>query len=205
MSLYVGREGKIRLVDSTASPFYLELTLENMDFKGPMGRPRPEETLVLDRENINDGTVSAGHYIITSERAIAEPVAVSFTVRLDDTTWRQTLRDAINADSNVTAAWLVGPSNDDWETTKGDHTLTDIAGNTNAQPAFADLTKMCVDVQVLWNRTNDIGVQFGAVYFPPDQQEIAESEEAVTVTINGMCYEAITEITVFTGTNDSSD
>ncbi len=50
MSIYIGREGEIHLADSTGTPYYLAMVLENMDFKGPEGRPRPEETLVLHRE-----------------------------------------------------------------------------------------------------------------------------------------------------------
>jgi hypothetical protein len=196
MSLYIGREGKIRFIDSTAPAFYVEMVLENMDFKGPLGRPRPEETLVLDRENLS----SAMHYIVTSERAIAEPVAVSFTVRLDDTTLRQRMRDILDADS--AAAWTV--DGDTWVTTKGDHTLTDVDGNAHTGVAFADTRKRCCDVEVLWNSgATDIGVQYGAVYFDPGQQEIGEAEDAVSVTINGMCYEAITEITSLGGTNPS--
>jgi hypothetical protein len=191
MSIYIGREGLIRFYDSTATPYYVEFILENMDFKGPMGRPRPEETLVLNRENIDSNI----HYIVTSERAIAEPVAVSFTARLDDTTLKQRLRDMIDADSG--AAWTV--DGDTWVTTKGDGSLVDVDGNSTTAPAFADTRKRCVNVEVLWNSgANDIGLKYIAVYFDPAQQEIAEAEDAVTVTLNGMCYEAISEITAFT-------
>jgi hypothetical protein len=167
-----------------------------MDFKGPMGRPRPEETLVLDRENID----SAMHYIVSSERAIGEPVAVSFTARLDDTTLRQRLRDIIDADSGAT--WTV--DGDTWVTTKGDFSLVDVDGNSATDAAFADTRKRCVNIEVLWNSgATDIGLKYGAVYFDPGQQEIAEAEDAVSVTLNGMCYGAITEITAFTGGNPS--
>jgi hypothetical protein len=196
MSIYIGREGEVRAYDSTGTPYYVAFVLENMDFKGPMGRPRPEETLVLDRENID----SAMHYIVSSERAIGEPVAVSFTARLDDTTLRQRLRDIIDADSGAT--WTV--DGDTWLTTKGDFSLVDVDGNSATDAAFADTRKRCVNIEVLWNSgATDIGLKYGAVYFDPAQQEIAEAEDAVSVTLNGMCHGAITEITAFTGGNPS--
>lgn len=195
MSLYIGRKGKIRFYDSTPTPFYVEFTLENMDFKGPMAAARPEETLVLDRENLS----TIMHYIVTSERVIAEPIAVSFTARLDDTTLRQKLRQVLNSDNAAAGAWTVG--SDSWITTKGDGSLTDVDGNAISQSGvtFADTAKQAVNVEVLWDSgATDIGLKYDAVHFPPEQQEIAEAEEAVTVTVNGMGYEGVSEITAFT-------
>jgi hypothetical protein len=199
MSLYIGREGEIRFIDSTAVPYYFAMLLENMDFKGPWGRPRPEEILVLDRENID----AAMHYIVNSERAIGEPVAVSFTARLDDANNRTKLRQVINAASaDTSAGWTVGAHT--WWSTQADYTWTDVDGNSYTCPTHADTRKGCVDVDVLWNSgATDIGVKYGAVYFDPGQQEIGEAEDAVSVTLNGMCLGSITEITTIGGTNPS--
>lgn len=176
---------------------YFEVPFVQMDFKCPEGRPRPEETLVLDRENINDGTISAGHYVVTSERPIEEGVQTSFTAMIDDTTNRTALRDALEVGNPGSANWgSAGTS------TKTDTTYIDIDGNTAATSAFVDTDKKTCAIQVIWNAqsetaTSRIGRALNEVYIHPSDVEIAESEEGVTMSINGTVFGSIEEIVQF--------
>lgn len=199
MAIYIGRKGEIRLYDSTATPKYISLKFDAMDFSAPEGKARPEETLVLHREGLSTDM----HNVITSERVIAEPVEISFSGMLDSLKMRKLLRQAINAASSASSGWTVGA--DTWVTTKGDSTNLDIDGNSIATPAFADTRKACVNVEVLWDESStDIGRQYMEVYFPPEAQTIGESEEAVTISCTGQVYGlAGVSITSFTAGSES--
>jgi hypothetical protein len=172
---------------------YFEVPFINMDFKCPEGRPRPEETLELNRENID----SDMHYTVQSERAITEGLAVSFTAKLDDTTNRQALRDALEVGTPGSTYWTAAGTS-----TKTDTSYIDVDGNSTSTPAFDDTSKKTCCIQVLWDApsgtaTSRIGRSCNEVYFDPSQIEIAEAEDGVTLTCNGMSYGAIDEITQF--------
>ena len=49
MTKKTSRDAKLRLVDSTATAWYLELDFDQEDFNGPLGAPMTEEQLVLNR------------------------------------------------------------------------------------------------------------------------------------------------------------
>jgi hypothetical protein len=195
---YIGKKGTFRLYDGTGTPFYLEFVYDQMDFNGVMGRARPEEILVLDRGTLNSNV----HYVQGTDEPILEPVDISISCRLDDTTMRQRLRDALNIDSAAT--WDV--DGDTWVTTKGTTTLLSSTGSSVTTPTFADtaIGKRCVNVEILWDEgSSDIGVKYAEVYFPAAEQKIAEAADSLTVSLSGKVYGAITEITSFTAGNAS--
>lgn len=192
---YIGLDGTIRWYDSTAStPYYLEAVYEQMDFSGPLGRARPEEILVLDR----GVHTSNSHYVRGNDEPILEPLDISFSCRLDDTTLRQKLRDVLDCDHDgVGSSWDVGGNT--FVTTKGDSSLISGTGSSVAAPAFADTVKNTTDLELLWDAgSNDIGLRYGEVYWPPEQQQINEAEDSVMVNLTGRCYGLITEITSLT-------
>jgi hypothetical protein len=172
---------------------YFEVPFVNMDFKCPEGRARPEEVLKLNRENIDSNM----HYTVDTERALTEPLAMSFTARIDDTTNRQALRDALECGNPGSTYWSAAGTS-----TKGDTSYTDVDGNATSTPAFKDTSKKACCVQVLWDSVagtavTRIGRACHEVYFDPAQQEISEAEDAVPITINGMVYGPVEEITQF--------
>lgn len=194
---FTGRDGRLRLYDGTATPYFLEIAFVNADFRAPMNRPRPEEIVVLDRGRIT----SAAHYILGAGDPILQPVQLSFSFRLHNTepNYRR-FRQALNVD--MPSAWTVGAFT--WVTTKG--TTTVISDNpegvTNVTTnPFVDPRKRCVNVEVLWadpGGSADVGSKFGEVYFPPNEQNLAEGADDVMIQATGYIYGGITEITAFT-------
>ena len=58
---------------------YFEVAFSNMDFNGPIGRKRPEEILVLNRNTFD----AKAHYINTSDIGLYEPIPISFSCLVD--------------------------------------------------------------------------------------------------------------------------
>ena len=83
MSKLTNRKGSLRLYDSTDTPLYLDLDMDNGDVNGwPLGQPTTEEILVLHR-----GTMGANaHYIEGSDDAMMAPMDLSFSIMCEDTT-----------------------------------------------------------------------------------------------------------------------
>lgn len=172
---------------------FFEVPFVQMDFKCPEGRPRPEEMLILDRENLSTDM----HFLATSERPVTEGVQMSFTAMLDDTTNRQALRDALEVGNPGSANWSNAGTS-----TKTDTTYLDVDGNSITTPAFVDTDKKTCAIQVLWasqsgTATSRIGRALNEVYIHPSEVEFAEAEEGVTVSINGTVFGSIEEITQF--------
>jgi len=166
---------------------YFALIFDEGNLSAPEGRARPEETAILHRGRAAKGV----HYIGGPDAPILEPVELTFGVRVDTVYNRNALLAALtcgnpNYDTNWDAA---GTS------TKGDTSLVDGDGNSFTLPGFADSEKKTVCVEILWTKD---GVQYGRayheVYFPPDQQSLAESEEGVIVSCTGLVYGKIEEI-----------
>ena len=59
---------------------HFEVAFSQMDFSGPMGRPKCEEALVLDRNNMN----AKAHYIEGMDGKKYDPLEISFSCILDD-------------------------------------------------------------------------------------------------------------------------
>lgn len=192
MSKLTMRKGKIRLYDSTATPWYLELDLDVGDFSGPLGTPRNEEILVLNRGVMD----SLGHYIKGADDKLMEPVQCSFSVLVRDD--QQTV-NILN--------WLAA-GQDGAATQVNSHTLATTKADTqrngsNANPAFADSNKICFNVEYLMETGGtDLGFRFAEVFFGLDQQQLAEAEDGITLSLTGQCYGTITRITAFTAGTD---
>lgn len=190
--VFTNKQGKIRLYDGTATPYYLELAFDAGDFDGPLGIPMVEEKLILDRGNV----VSGVHYIEGSDDKIMEPLALSFSGMLRDT-----------ASTTYLKAWL-DALNDGATTTVNSHTLTTTKGTTQrvsgvANPTFADSLKIACNVEVLWNTSGtDFGLKYAECLFVKSEQKIKESADGVVVSFSGQCYGTITDSSAFTsGTN----
>ena len=179
---------KIRLYDSTATPLYLELDFDVGNFSGPIGTPRNEEKLVLNR-----GVAGTGmHYVKGDDYKVMEPVPVSFGYFLQDVVQQTYLYH-----------WLLA-MNDGLTQTVNSHTLESTEADSQrdgstANPVFADTNKSTCEIEWLSNTGGtDFGWKYAGVYFPLDQQTFAEAESDITLTLNGMCYGTITAITAFT-------
>lgn len=184
--IFTNRSGKIRLYDSTATPFYLQLIFDEGDFSGPYGIPKTEELLQLHR-----GTVDANsHYIQGPEDAILAPVEISFSGKIQDTSHTGYLKDWLRGNT-VNSQTIV--------TTKGD--TQRVSGTVN--PSFADSSKKCANVEIFWDESGtDYGLKYAEVYFPLDQIQIRESGDGVILSLRGQCYGTITDISAFTAGTD---
>ena len=185
---FTNKKGKLRLYDGTATPFYLELDFDVGDFSGPLGIPKTEEQLILDRGN----ATADAHYIQGPDNKIMEPFAVTFSAFVVEKTqcgylldWLEALADgggspAVNSNTLVT--------------TKQD-TQRDGSNNT---PAFADTSKMVSNVEYRLDGIADIVWHYNEVYFDLSEQSLSEAEDGVTISLNGMCYGTVTRDTAFT-------
>jgi len=185
MAKFTNKKGKLRLYDSTATPFYLELDFDKGDFSGPLGQPKTEEKLVLNRGNMD----ANAHYIEGSDEPIMEPVDVSFSCICEDTTITTYLLDWLEGNT-VNSNTIV--------TTKGDSQRN----GANANPAFADSDKKCCNVEYRLDGSTDIVWHYNEVYFPIEECQISEGEEEVTLSLKGKWYGTVTRDTEFTSGTD---
>jgi hypothetical protein len=192
MATYTNIHGALRLYDGTATPYYVAMLFDNGDLSAPEGRARTEETVIFHRGRGSADT----HYVSGPDTPIVEPMEISYSFRVSNVT---ATHDKIRAaHSNPDGgAWSV--DGDTWVTTKGDYSLINGAGAAFTDPAFEDTLKFCVNVEVLWTRDAvAVGRKYGAVWFPPDQIQIQEAEDGVTVSVTGRIYGLVTPISAFT-------
>jgi len=159
---------------------FFDVKFASMDFSGPLGRPKTAERLKLNRGNMD----SCAHFVEGPDDPIYEAVPISFSLALDDTCNREYILLALECGTVGSTYWTGAGV-----TTKGD-TKND---GTNANPAFVDSGKKCVDIVMIWaNSTGSVyGRAYYEVYFPPNEQSISEAEDAVTLTCAGGCYGVI--------------
>lgn len=186
--IFQGKDGELRVIEhgTNGTTYYLEVLFCEMDFTGPTRRPHTEETLIMDRGKFDTNA----HYIEGNDEPIYAPLPISFSCRLADT-----------SSTTVTVNWFSGVT-----TVRGNELKSrDGQGlwNSNSLPAFADSAKQAYIVEVLWDGTNDVGMQYDVVYFPPGEQTITESADGVMLSVNGQCYGGVTKITSFTGSPTS--
>jgi len=193
MTLKTLYDAKIRLYDGTATtPLYLEVDLEPGDFNGPLGISRQEEILVLNRGRMD----AHAHYRKGPDDKLMEPQAVSFTIRITDSAQTVNIRNWIRA------------MNDALATQVNSQTLVSTQGKTkrdgtNFNPVFADANKGTCDIEYLIETgAADLGLKYAEVYFPADQVPLAEAEDAITLTLAGLCYGTILDIEAFTTGTD---
>ncbi len=185
------RNAKLRLYDSTATPWYLELDFDG-EYSGPIGIPRQEETLILNR-----GTMDAlAHYVKGQDDKLMEPLDVAFKTFVRN-----------DAQTVYLLNWLAA-MNDGAVTTVNAHTLQTTKGDTqrdaaNNNPAFADTKKICCNVEYLIEMgATDLGFKLAEVYFPAQEIVLGESAEEIALPLKGKVYGTITRITDFTAGTD---
>ena len=193
MALYAMQHGSLRFYDSTPTPYYLPITFTDGNLSAPEGRPKVEETSVLDR-----GRGSVGvHNIAAVDDAVLNPLDLSFSIRMQNVTATMDKYRLVLSNPDNASPWAIGGNT--WVTTKGDFSLVGGNGSTFTDPAFEDSSKVCVNVEILWTRGGvSYGRKYGAVYFPPDQQSLAESADGVVISCTGKIYGLISTITAFT-------
>ena len=157
------------------------------NLSAPEGRARIDEKAVLDRGR---GSVGVS-YVGGVDDPILNPLTLSFSLRIDSAFNKDDIVQVLQCGNpNYTTDWNVTGTS-----TKTDCSYTDGSGTTAAFPAFEDSNKKTVAAQIIWSRG---GVQYGreycGVYFPPDQQTVAESADGVVMSCSGLIYETIRSI-----------
>ena len=185
---FTNKKGKIRLYDGTATPFYLELDFDVGDFSGPLGVPKTEEHLVLNRGNSD----ADAHYIEGSDARIMEPFPITFSAFVVEKTQCKYLLDWLEAMADGGGSPAVNSNT--LVTTKG----TTLRDGTNSTPAFADTTKMTSNVEYMLDGAADIVWHYNEVHFELSEQSISEAEDGVPISLNGMCYGTVPRDTAFT-------
>jgi len=192
MALVQGQDGELRITEHglSGTTYYLEVLFTGMDFSGPIARPYPEETLIMNRNKFDTGA----HYIEGSDAPRYEPIPITFSCRKAGTTDTIALHNWLSGSTSIPNA--AGGTSTIYSR-KG---LTTIDGNT--LPSFAGSGKNAYRVEIIWAGKGTSGVSYGLrydeVYFPPDQQTIAEAENEVVLSCNGQVYGGVTRIRDFT-------
>jgi len=179
-----GKDGELRVSEQGTGgvTYYLSVLFSEMNFSGPTSRPRVEDMLIMNRGVFD----SDAHYISGNDEPRYAPLPISFGCKLADTVNAQVLTDWLSGVTKVGGTTQL-------YTMKG---TTTIDGNT--LPAFKDSTgKYTYQVEVLWDGTNDIGLRYSEVHFPPGQQTLAESADGLTLTANGQVYGGVSRISAF--------
>jgi len=181
----VSIDNVIIIKNDSGTTYYLEALFCEMDFSGPISRPRTEERIIMDRGNFDTNA----HYAEGPDDPRYTPIPLSFSCRLSDT-----------VDSRVISDWLSGVTR-----------LSNIAGGTtiiysfdgtttidgNTLPAFADTAKSSFRIEMKWDGTNDLGYRFEEVHFTYGEQSITESADGLMLSGSGQIYGDVTRITAF--------
>lgn len=185
MTITTSKDAKIRLLDGTATPFYLELDHDMADFNAPLGGPMTDEILILDR-----GRASADmHNIQGDHYKLLEPFDITFSVKVRDDAQYGYLEDWIDV-LNKSASTTVNSNT--IVTTKG----TTQRDGSNNNPAFADPNKAACDVVYFINTSGtDRGRIYREVWFPIQDAGYAEGDSENTVALVGKCYGTVDRIT----------
>jgi len=191
---FTNRKGKLRLYDGTATPYYLEIDFDAGDFSAPLGQPKTEEQLVLDRNQMT----SDAHYIEGGDDKIMEPLDISFSALLTDATisgylldWLEQMANGDGASPPVSS----GTVNANNLTSTKEDSQRDGANNN---PPFADGTKLTCNIEYKLDGSTDIVWHYNEVHFPLDEQSVAEAEDGVTISLAGKWYGTKTRDTAFT-------
>ena len=185
--LLQGQDGELRISDAgrTGVTHYVEVLFAEMDFTGPTSRPRTEENLIMNRNKFDTNA----HYILGPDNPRYEPIPVSFSCKISDTSKAWMFSDWLSGVTKLTS----GASITQFYSTKG---TSKIDGNT--LPNFNDSTgKYAYNIEILWDGCKDYGVSYPEVYFPPGEQTITESADGLVLSVNGMVYGDVTRITAF--------
>ena len=164
---------------------YFEIAFAAMDFSGPLGRPKTEEILILNRGRSDTNA----HYIEGADGRIYEPQEISFSCLLDDVVNKVAIMVALACGDPDCARWTATGVTSKG-TTKND--------GTNANPAFKDATKKTVNVQMLFEGVSrNQGWAYYEVFFPEENQKVTEAEDGVPLSCAGGAYGIIERINEF--------
>ena len=198
MAIWQSRDGELRIYDhgNSGTTHYLEILFTDANLSGPTGRPRTEEILYTDRGNVNN---RAG-YREGPAAVRLEPLPLTFTCRTANTKNSRILVDWLSGVTTITAT----AANKTLYTRKGERG-TATSGISVAMPTFKDSGKNAYMVESFWSGSgvSNLGYRWDEVYFPPSEQTIAESEEALTLNLSGQVYGGVSRVKAFhTGATD---
>lgn len=193
MSKFTMRKGKFRFYEGTASPYYLELDFDVGDFSAPMGVPKTEEILILDR---NQAT-SDMHYIEGGDDVVMAPVPLTFSAFIVDKTQSIYLIDWIEVMNGGLSATI----NSNTIVTTAQDTQRD---GSNNNPAFADSGKLLCNAEYKLDGGTDRVWHYNEIWLPASEQMISEAEDGVTIALTGQIYGTITRDTAFTASTAAS-
>ena len=191
MKTFGAKDGVLRLYASRDTgatyngPAYVKVLFVNADFTGPLGRNRPEETLVLDRMKFDGNT----HFIQGSDAAIAEPLPMSFTFRAFDRKNGLELMTWIATHISREGTTL--------NSMKGQSGLYDYSGVYYKTNAFTDSSKVCYNVEIKYSQDSDtaggtpLTIKLHEVLFNQGDQTLNEGEDSVNISLSGMIYGSI--------------
>lgn len=181
--LFQGKDGELRMYDHglNGTTYYLEVLFTDMNFSGPISRPRTEERLIMDRGNFDTNA----HYVESNDEPRYAPFAITFSCKMADTVHARVINDWLSGDAKVGGSTTL-------YTRKGKTTLD---GNT--LPTFKESNKMAYDIEVLWDGTSDYGLHYYEVFFKPNECTITEAEDGITLSVNADVYGDTTRITAF--------
>lgn len=189
MALLAHKDGTLRLLrgsgSSSGKTYYYELLFTDANLSAPTMRKKTEERLVMDRGVVD----SHAHYVQGGDDPQMEPLPFTISCKINDTTSSVSYLDEWFRGGSVNAhpAAVL-------KTAKGDTTIKSGVSN----PKFADSTKICSNVECIWDGSTDLGYKWAETYFSPGEQTIAEGEDGIVLNLNGMIYGTITRIATFT-------
>ena len=190
------KDGELRIYDGSTSRQYVQVLFTQGDFTGPLNRGRVEETLNMDRGNFDQNSA----YYEGPDDAIMEPLPITFSAILDSSANNMVLVNVLSGISQFTSN---NPTEFDavcvLETTKGTSYVR-VNGADVITKTLADSSKICFDVEILWDTVagTTVGVQYNEVYFPPSEQSINEGVDNVTINMNGQWYGSGDTLAAFT-------
>ena len=191
MKTFSAKDGVLRLYSSldvwkaADNTPYLKILFVNADFTGPLGRNRPEETLVLDRMKFDNNT----HFIQGSDAAIAEPLPMSFTFRAFDRKNGLELMTWITDHTSRAGSAL--------QSQKGSSGLYDYNGTYYKTNAFTDSSKVCFNVEIKYTQDTvtaggtPLTIKLHEVLFNQGDQTLNEGEDSVNISLSGLVYGSI--------------
>lgn len=183
--IFTNKDGELRLYSGTTTKYYMEILFTNADLSFPIGRGRPEETLVLNRGVADENA----QYSDGPDNPILEGLPFSASLLADDTVKTGYLVDLLSGVTRINSKTM--------KTTKGSSSVTVSAGVSISTPTFADGQKITYDAEILYDGTNDLGYRLSEVYFNPMQQIINEGVDGIKVSLNGTIHGAIKKISAF--------
>jgi len=208
MKSFTNKDGELRICGGTPSFLFLPILFTGADFSGPIGRNRAEEVIIMDRQTNDCNT----HLMETSDARLLDPFGITFSCRTTDNRVTNMLIDLLSG--RAVRHYTTGSVARDVSTTKG----TTMNDGSNLNPTFLDSVKKAYNVEVKWLRGSgdhyqnatlgsyeNMVLKYNEVYFDLAEQTIAEAEDSVTLSLNGMVYgTVVNNATTFTKADNAT-